>query len=77
MFKSKTVKQVFIIIGALVACFLIWQLFFTSDGILVTAYNALADGINSQYAKIAGRGKTLIPKWNAEQNGTGFEVGTE
>lgn len=75
---SKTVRKVFLIIGTLVAIFLIWQLVFNDGGILKTGYNALADGINGQWAKVAGDGKTILPKWgtNAEDNGQGFNIDT-
>lgn len=73
---NKTVKNVFLLIGLLVLIFLIWQLFFNDNGILVTGYNALADGVNGQWEKVAGSGKKLLPNWNADTNGTGFEIDT-
>lgn len=72
---SKTVRTVFLLIATLVLIFLIWQLFFTDDGILVTAYNAMAKGINAQFEKATGDGE-LLPEWNAEDNGQGFTIGT-
>lgn len=77
---NKTVKNVFLLIGLLVLIFLIWQLFFNDNGILVTGYNALADGINGQWAKVAGTGKEILPKWgatSAKSNGTGFDIDTK
>ena len=77
---TKTVKSVFILIGLLVLIFLIWQLFFNDNGILVSGYNAVADGINGQWEKVAGSGKTLLPKWgstSADNNGTGFDIETK
>lgn len=76
---NKTVKTVFLLIGLLVLIFLIWQLFFNDNGILVTGYNALADGINGQWEKVAGQGKELLPNWgdtSADSNGTGFDIDT-
>lgn len=75
---SKTVRKVFLIIGTLVLIFLIWQLVFNDGGILKTGYNAMADGINGQFEKVAGQGKTILPKWgtNAEDNGKGFDIDT-
>ena len=77
---NKTVKTVFVLIGLLVLIFLIWQLFFNENGILVTGYNALAEGINGQWEKVAGNGSQLLPAWNqsdADDNGKGFEIDTQ
>ncbi len=77
---TKTVKTVFLIIGVIVLIFLIWQLFFNDNGILVTGYNAMADGINDQWAKVAGSGKKILPKWgetSADSNGQGFDIDTD
>lgn len=76
---SKTVKTVFGLLATIVAVFLIWQLVFNNGGILKTGYNNLANGINKQYAKIAGTGETLVPLWDAtgaDDNGGGFDINT-
>jgi len=77
---KKTVKNVFLLLGLIVLIFLIWQLFFTDDGILVTAYNAMANGVNNQYEKVAGQGEQLLPTWDetgADTNGQGFDIEAE
>lgn len=75
---SKTVRKVFLILGTLVLCFLVWQLVFNDGGIIKTGYNALANIVNTQYAKAAGSGKTILAKWgsNAKSNGqaTGVDI---
>lgn len=83
---NKTVKKVFMLLALLVGIFLAWQLIFNDDGILQSGYNAIASGINSQYARVAGQGKSLIPYWgqsnkgdagtiqNADDNGQGFDI---
>lgn len=75
---NKTVKKVFMVVGLLVIIFIAWQLIFNDGGILKTGYNALANGINGQWAKVAGSGKTILATWgtNATNNGTGFEINT-
>ena len=75
---NKTVKTVFLLIGTLVLIFIVWQLVFNDGGILKTGYNAMADGINTQWAKVAGSGKTILATWgsNAASNGTGFTIDT-
>ncbi len=76
---NKTVKKVFMLVGLLVLIFIAWQLIFNDGGILKTGYNAIADGINAQWAKTAGSGKTILAKWgtdNATSNGQGFDINT-
>lgn len=77
---NKTVKKVFMLIGVLVAIFIAWQLIFNDGGILKTMYNSIANGINGQWAKIAGSGQSLLPAWSdstASDNGTGFDINTK
>lgn len=74
-----TVKKVFMLIGLLVIIFIAWQLIFNDGGILKTMYNSMANGINSQWAKVAGSGQTILPEWtdsNAANNGAGFDINT-
>lgn len=78
---NKTVKKVFLLIGLLVLIFLIWQLVFNKGGIIKTGYNAIAKGINGQWAKVAGNGQKILPLWdetNATKhaNGKGFDMKT-
>ena len=75
---SKTVKTVFLLIGLLVLIFIVWQLVFNDGGILKTGYNAMANGINAQWAKVAGSGQTILATWgdNADDNGKGFDIDT-
>lgn len=78
---SKTVRKVFLIIGTLVLVFIIWQLVFNDGGIIKTMYNGLANGINGQWEKVAGKGKTILPIWgegdnHTETNGEGFNINT-
>lgn len=77
---NKTVKKVFMLLGVLVAIFIAWQLIFNDGGILKTMYNSIANGINGQWAKVAGSGESLLPAWSdstASDNGTGFEIKTK
>lgn len=75
---NKTVKTVFLLIGILVLIFLIWQLVFNDGGIIKTGYNALANGINGQWEKVAGsNADNLLPLWDdtaADDNGQGFDI---
>lgn len=73
---SKTVRKVFLILGTLVLCFLVWQLVFNKGGIIRTGYNSLADIVNTQYAKAAGKDQTILARWesNAKKNGKATEV---
>lgn len=69
------------LLALLVGIFLAWQLVFNDGGILQTAYNSLANGINGQFEKVAGDGQQLLPLWgsdgnNTSTNGQGFDIGT-
>lgn len=75
-----TVKKVFLLIGLLVIIFIAWQLIFNDGGILKTMYNSMANGINSQWEKVAGSGQTILPLWSsstATSNGQGFDIDTD
>lgn len=77
---NKTVKKVFVLIGILVGIFIAWQLIFNDGGILRTGYNSLANGINKQWAKVAGSGETILATWDSSRascNGTGFNIDTK
>ena len=77
---NPTIKKVFLIIGLLVLIFIVWQLVFNDGGILKTGYNSMANGINAQWEKVAGRGQTILAFWQdsrATDNNTGFEIDTE
>lgn len=80
---NKTVKKVFMLLALLVAIFLAWQMIFNDRGIIQTVYTAIADGINGQYAKVAGKDKKLLPKWGdsgkntKDANGQGFDIDTK
>lgn len=76
---NATVRKVFVLIGLLVIIFIGWQLIFNDGGILKTGYNSMANGINAQWAKVAGSGQTILATWgsNAANNGTGFEINTQ
>lgn len=83
---NKTVKKVFMLIALLVGIFLAWQLIFNNGGILQSVYNSVASGINKQYERVAGQGRTLVPYWgtdnkgnagtinNGNTNGQGFDI---
>ena len=63
---KKTVMKVFLIIGALFLCFIVWDLVFNEGGILSTAWNAIIAPINKLWTSVAGTGaKDLLPKWEA------------
>lgn len=78
---SGTIKKVFLVLGILVLCFIIWQLVFNDGGIIRTAYNAMANGVNTQWRKAAGdTADDLIPIWGeddgADTNGDAFDIDT-
>lgn len=80
---NKTVKKVFMLLALLVGIFLAWQMIFNKGGIIQTVYTSIADGINGQYEKVAGKGKKILPEWGAsgkdtkDANGKGFDIDTK
>ena len=66
---KKTITTVFLVIAVLVMIFLIWELFFTDAGILHSAYNAVAKGINGQWNKISGTSVNIVPYWGSDDGG--------
>lgn len=66
---KKTIITVFLVIAVLVMIFLIWELFFTNAGILHSAYNAVAKGINGQWNKISGKSVNIVPYWGSDDGG--------
>lgn len=77
---NKTVSKVFMLVGLLVIIFLAWQLIFNDGGILKTMYNSAANGVNSQWEKVAGSGQMILPQWGDNQaasNGQAFDINTK
>ena len=77
---NKTIAKVFLIIGILVLVFIIWQLVFNDGGILKTGYNSVANLVNHQWEKVAGKNQILLTTMgtdNAEDNGKAFDIDTE
>lgn len=61
---KKTIITVFLVLAVIVLVFLIWELFFSNDGgILHVAYNSVANGVNTQWKKLAGDNAVLMPLW--------------
>ena len=62
---KKTIITVFLVLAVIVLAFLIWELFFAdSNGILHIAYNSVANGVNTQWKKLAGDNAVLMPLWD-------------
>lgn len=64
---KKTIITVFLVLAVIVLVFLIWELFFAdNNGILHIAYNSVANGVNTQWKKLAGDDAVLMPLWDGE-----------
>lgn len=62
---KKTIITVFLVLAVVVLVFLIWELFFSdNNGILHIAYNSVANGVNTQWKKLAGDNAALMPLWD-------------
>lgn len=75
---KKSTIAVFSLIAVLVAIFLVWQLVFADGGIIRTGWNALANGVNGQWEKVAGDGQTILPLWEdavtSDDGDGGFDI---
>ena len=62
---NKTVTKVFVIIGILVLCLVIWNFVFDTGGLAETVYTAVANTVNDVWATVAGSGADpLLPAWS-------------
>jgi hypothetical protein len=69
----KPITKVFIVIGALLLCLLIWAAVF-NNGLLQNAWNSMADSVNEQWQKITGDNSAeIIPEWDVD--GTNLDEG--
>lgn len=77
----KPMTKVFLVIAALVLIFLIWALFFNDGGVLQTAYNAMANGVNGVWQTVTGDSSAkLLPSWtdaNVDTEGNLNDAGTQ
>lgn len=65
---SKTVRKVFIVIGTLVLCLIVWNFAF-GGGIRNVYNNGIRKPVNSVFEKVAGSGAELLPEWTSEDAG--------
>lgn len=69
----KTTTKVFLMIATLVGIFLAWALFFDTNGVLETGWNAMVGPVNDTWQKITGdNSATIIPEFKSDDN-TGLD----
>lgn len=61
---NKTVRKVFLIIGVLVLCLVIWVFVFGNG--LKFLYNAIRAPFNNAWNAITGTSEELLPEWSDE-----------
>lgn len=71
---SPTVKKVFLLIGVLVLCFLIWDIFFRTNGLVQTSYNAVVGVVNDTWQDITGGSTNIVPEWNTDKTGDSLKT---
>lgn len=64
---KKTIRNVFLIIGVLVLCLLIWAVFFNNS--LEAAWNSVRQPINNAWNAIVGGGDDVIQDWDGANEG--------
>lgn len=60
---SKTIKTVFVLIGVLVLCLVVWAVFFGNT--LGTAWNAVAGAINTAWNAVVGGDEDIAGEWDS------------
>lgn len=71
---SPMLKKVFLVVAILVAIFLIWQLFFSDGGLLISGYNGIAGVIDGAWNMVTGGTKGIMPDWGGAVDGNGDSV---
>lgn len=64
---SKTVRKVFLVIGTLVLCFIVWNFAF-GGGIRNIYNNGIREPVNRAFQSVAGSGAELLPEWGSENS---------
>lgn len=65
------IKKIFLVVGVLVLIFLIWQLFFSDGGLLISGYNGVAGVIDDGWNLVTGSSSGIMPDWGSAVDGGG------
>lgn len=60
----KPVTKVFMVIGALAFCMLIWSVVFNQGGLIGTAWDAVADSVNTKWQSMTGTDGEIVPAFS-------------
>lgn len=64
----KMITKVFLIIGVLLACLIVWSLTLGEGGLIKAAWDGVADMVNTTWMSMTGNSTGIMPDWNALQN---------
>lgn len=64
---KKTIRNVFLVIGVLVLCLMIWAIFFNNS--LEAAWNSIRQPINNAWNSIVGGGEDVVQDWDGANEG--------
>lgn len=64
----KMITKVFLVIGVLLACLIVWSLTLGEGGLIQAAWDGVADMVNSTWKSMTGNSEGIMPDWNALQN---------
>lgn len=62
----KMITKVFLVIAVLLVCLIVWALFLGGDGILMNAWNGIAEQVNETWQAVTGLKTDVIPEWNPD-----------
>lgn len=68
MYMNKTITKVFLVLGVLLLCLIIWFFVFGSNGVQL-AYNGVKDVVNGAYQTVVGEDAELLPEWAGDPAG--------
>lgn len=70
----KGIGKVFLILGSVVVCFIIWNVVLGGDGVFTSVYNKITERVNVESNSINGGSATVAPEWNESTLGSASEL---
>ncbi len=62
------IVKVFLVIGVLIACLVLWNLFLGDDGLLSKGWNLMGSEINETVQDLTGTSDDIIDEWESPDN---------
>ena len=72
----KMITKVFLVIGILLACLIVWSLTLGEGGLIQRGWDGIADMVDNTWMKMTGSTEGIMPRWSNEQSVTGAQGNT-